>query len=205
MIDRACIPSLMRDAALTETEARLRCEAMTPNALPPNTRTPTPGQTAPPIDPRTIAEQAVLRLTLPRATPHIGPHPDLNRWGIAVVGHPYWFWTDPTDTIERTITQDGITLTLRAVRTTTTFTTGDGTTLSCPTTTAWTPQVPPGTESPTCGHRYTSPSPAGHPYTLQATDHWTVTWTALGQTGTLTLAPTESTTLTVAELHAVTR
>jgi hypothetical protein len=133
----------------------------------------------------------------------IGPPPSVNEWNMAAVGYPLWFWTSDTDTHATTITEQGITLTLTATRRTTRFDLGDGTTLFCGTTTPWGPHIEPGAESPTCGHRYEEPSLPGT-YAVTATTVWDVTWSALGQTGTLDFERTgPAVQLPVGELHAL--
>lgn len=161
------------------------------------------GPAAPPIDPAVIARAALLRLPIPEPVAHIGPDPANNEWNMTAVGYPMWLWTDDTLVHTSTITEQGITLTLTARRTTTRFDTGDGNIVYCGTTTPWNRNSIPGQPSPTCGHTYMQPS-LPETYALTATTHWTVTWEALGQTGTLPFQRTgPAAAVPVGELHAV--
>lgn len=196
-------------------------EPSTPQPPPPNTNTPTtqtPTQTHPshtttghalgtlfpsnpdhttPLPP--IIRTALAHLQLPEPTPLVGPDPDLNPWKIAATGYPLWFWTPEPPTRTTTITHDNLTLTLTAHRTHTTFYPGDGTTIHCTTTTAWTPTTPAQQPSPDCGHRYHTKGP----HTLTATTTWTITWTSAHTTGQLTLTRTASRTLNIGELTTI--
>lgn len=166
-----------------------------------------PAQAAAPaqeqVDPAIVAQQAIAQMTLPDTTIKVGPPPSINEWKMAVVGYPLWLWIDTPDAQTTTVTQQGITITLNASRASTTFTMGDGTMETCETTTPWTEGVQPGTPSPTCGHTYLTPSlPKGN-YTITATAHWSVDWTALGQAGTVPLDVTGAADLPVGELQSV--
>ncbi|MFW6599291.1 hypothetical protein ACQBAU_12350 [Propionibacteriaceae bacterium Y2011] len=204
-IRRVCFPSQV-DNGLSEQRALELCRAYADAVSPPDTRNGTsPGAPPAPPDPELLAQQAVLRLTVPAATPHVGPPPEINQWKMAVVGYPLWLWSSPNQPVTEELTEQGITITMTARKTSTTFDMGDGTTLTCHRTVAWTRAVKANAESPVCGHRYTAPSRKGQPYTVTATDHWEVSWTALGETGVIRLDPQASTTLPVGELHSVVR
>ncbi len=158
-------------------------------------------------DAETIARTLISRLQLPTPTIQIGPDPSLNKWNMAIVGVPYWIWTDTPTTLTTQVTGYGITITLNATRTHLTIAPGDGTTLTCTTTTPYPPTTPVGAASPTCGHTYTWPSrtqaaPQGT-YPLTITAHWNIHWTALGYTGDLPLTTTATRNLPVTELHAL--
>lgn len=155
------------------------------------------------VDPAVVAQQAIAQLTLPDTDVKVGPPPSINEWKMAVVGYPLWLWTDGPDTQTTTVTQQGITITLTASRANTTFDMGDGTTQTCATSTAWSESVTPGAPSPDCGHTYLKPSLPKSNYTITATAHWNVAWTALGQAGTVPLDVAGTTTLPVGELQAV--
>ena len=66
----------------------------------------TKGQKATPKpDPVLVGRHAALQLSLPGATPHIDPSPDLNRWHSAAVGQALWLSVDdPTATTQKSIT-----------------------------------------------------------------------------------------------------
>lgn len=174
---------------------------------------------AKPVDPKVVAEQAVAELKLPKATPHVGPPPSINEWKIAAVGYPLWLWTDAGDRVlTDSVTLRGVTVTLTAKRTSTTFdmgevnphTQGKLPPKECTATTRWTLAVEPGAPSPTCGYRYQWPSATksfpNTVYPIRATDHWTVTWTATGALtgkGTIAMNITGTGTLRVGELQIV--
>ncbi|MDO5534613.1 MAG: hypothetical protein Q4F65_08180 [Propionibacteriaceae bacterium] len=168
----------------------------------------TPSTDTPPSRPsrdqvESVVRHLVARLRLPDANPRIGPDPARNEWNKAVVGLPYWLWIDGPTNAATTVTGYGITITMDARRANITFNPGDGTTLTCTTTTAHQPRITPGAPSPTCGHTYQQPSPAGRDHTLSATAHWLIDWTAIGYTGTISLDITDSRTLPVTELQAI--
>jgi hypothetical protein len=163
---------------------------------------PPPG--APPAITTTVLREAATRITLPTPTPAIGPDPSANPWHIVAIGYPIWLWTPGPDTVTSTVTTQGITVSITAHRTATTFDMGDTTTLRCTTMTPYPGPTTPPAESPTCGHRYQQlPTTEGAGYTIHATSHWTVTWTALGQTGTFTMTRSATRHIDVAEIHTV--
>lgn len=145
------------------------------------------GAPPPPPDPREVARRAVLQLEIPAPDARIGPDPTVNEWKMAVVGYPLWLWVSGPDRIDRTVTEQGITLNLTARRATTKFDLGDGTVKFCGVTTPYHSAVPPGAESPSCGHRYQRPSLPGGRFAVSATTRWEVSWSALGQSGVLPL------------------
>jgi hypothetical protein len=155
--------------------------------------------------PPTEAEVRVA-LRLPDPTPRFGPDPSVNEWKMLAVGYPIWLWTDKPTTLEATATHDGLTMTLTAERTSTSFDLGDGHHLTCTRTTEY-PARPDryGTPSPACGYTYQKRSRPGHDYTVTATTHWQITWTTAGRTGTLTTTHTGRRTLPIGELQALIR
>lgn len=155
--------------------------------------------------PPTEAEVRVA-LRLPDPTPRFGPDPSVNEWKMLAVGYPIWLWTDKPTTLKATATHDGLTMTLTAERTSTSFDLGDGHHLTCTRTTEY-PARPDryGTPSPTCGYTYQKRSRPGHDYTVTATTHWQITWTTAGRTGTLTTTHTGRRTLPIGELQALIR
>ncbi len=163
-----------------------------------------------PPDPRVLALEASATLTIPDATPKVGPPPDINKWKMAAVGYPLWLWTPQAGPITKSVTLAGATLTMTARRTSTTFNMGDGHTMTCAATTPWTSSVEPGQSSPTCGYAYqvavkTKENLSGT-YKITATDHWTVSWRAIGSatgTGTIPLQASDGIQLPVGELQSV--
>jgi hypothetical protein len=153
------------------------------------------------------AYTAFVKIKLTAPAPAIGPPPSINPWKMAAVGYPLWLWssgaTDPplvTDTIA------GLFVSLDPHVTKTVYSMGDGTTLTCRGTgTRWTTAVPAGQKSPTCGHTYEKPSLPRGDYTITATTHWAVDWNANGDTGTIPLTQTATTTLPVGEIQVLVR
>ncbi|WP_167853951.1 hypothetical protein [Acidipropionibacterium timonense] len=123
---------------------------------------------------------------------------------MAAVGYPLWLSINNDSTHQHaTMHFAGQTVALDAIRTTIQFRMGDGNTISCATTTPWTPQVTPGTESPTCGYRYTKPSlPAGK-YRITAVASWNITWTVMGQSGVVHVQKAGGKALPVGELQSI--
>jgi hypothetical protein len=162
--------------------------------------------TAPPLTQAVaeeVARELVVRLQLPTPTPMVGPDPDDNEWHMAAVGYPLWLWTPDTETVTARSSGGGLTFDLTARYRSTTFTMGDGHTLTCTATTRYRDSVSPGTRSPTCGYRYSQPSPKSRPYTVTATTHWNVEWSVGGFSGTLPGTHTARRTLEVGELQAI--
>ena len=186
-----------------------------PQAAAPPTRPGQPARLAQPAAPpppvRITGEEAAytafVKIKLTAPTPTIGPPPSINPWKMAAVGYPLWLWssgaTDPplvTDTIA------GLFVSLDPHVTKTVYRMGDGTTLTCRGTgTRWTTAVPAGQKSPTCGHTYEKPSLPRGDYTITATTHWAVDWNANGDTGTIPLTQTATTTLPVGEIQVLIR
>lgn len=150
-----------------------------------------------------VARQLVVRLKLPDPTPRIGPDPSANEWDMAAVGYPLWLWTDGPRSVRAVESASGVTFTLRADWVSTTFTMGDGGSVSCTATRRYTAEVSPGSASPSCGYVYRRPSLPEGRYTVTATTHWRIRWSALGQSGTLTGTHVGTRSLPVGELHSL--
>lgn len=135
----------------------------------------------PAIDPGVAAARAVDQLQLTAPAPNFGPDPSLNEWNMAVVGIPYWLWGTggTTNPIGQSVTVEGLTVAMQTDSPRVVWSMGDGTTRTCGLGTPWTPQVRPGAESPTCGHRYQRRGD----YQITATATWQVNWTAGGAAG----------------------
>jgi len=173
------------------------------------TCTTPPGKNTPPsrahlvLDLGAMAKTLIVRLQLPDPTPQIGPDPSVNEWKMAAVGYPLWLWTHGPRTVTSRVRAAGITFTLQAAWQSTTYTMGDGHTLTCTRATPYSATVTPGTASPDCGYTYQTASLPHGSYTITATTHWRITWTALGATGTLPGTHTGTRTLPVGELNAL--
>lgn len=172
-----------------------------PEAPPPtSSASPSPSASAAPtIDIAAWAAYAASTLHLPDGAPAIGPDPAANEWDMLVVGLPVWFWTADQPTVDATLTMNGITIELSATRASTTLDLGDGTTLTCTTSTPRPADADPMQPSPTCGHTYYRPAT----YSVEATTWWTVRWSALGQSGRLSVPVTARTPLRIGELESV--
>ena len=150
-----------------------------------------------------IARTLVTRLQLPDPTPQIGPDPEVNEWKMVAVGYPLWLWTDGPRTVTSRVQAHGVTFTLRATWLSTDFAMGDGHSVSCTATAAYTEAVKAGAKSPSCGYTYLKSSlPEGN-YTVAATTNWRINWSALGQSGSLTGSHTGTRSLPVGELNAL--
>ena len=184
-------PGLLNGAMTADQVVQAQCTmlAVTGNTAPmcqPAAQGPQRAPAAPPPpDPREVARRAVLQLEIPAPTTQIGPEPNVNEWKMAVVGYPLWLWTTGPDRIDRTVTEQGITLNLSARRVTTKFDLGDGTVKFCGVTTPYHQGVQPAAESPSCGHRYQKPSLPKGKYAVSASTRWEISWSALGQSGVL--------------------
>lgn len=155
------------------------------------------------LDLGAMARTLIVRLQLPDPTPQIGPDPSLNEWKMAAVGYPLWLWTGGSTHVTSRVRAYGITFTLRATWLSTTFDMGDGHTVTCTNTRAYTSTVKPGSTSPTCGYTYLKASlPKGN-YTVTATTNWRIGWSALGSSGSLPGSYTGTRSLPVGELNAL--
>lgn len=154
-------------------------------------------------DPGYLGRRAALTLDLPGAHPVISPDPSLNKWKMAAVGYPLWLSvTDPRSQVSTSITVEGYQVSLSAKRSAIRYNMGDGNTVSCGATTQWTKSVKAGTASPTCGYRYQKPSDPGR-YKVTASAGWQVTWSVMGETGTIGIDKAGGVQLLVGELQSV--
>lgn len=163
---------------------------------------PVPRVAPQPPSAQQIVQTAQTSLTLPGSTPIIEPGPWRNKWKMVAVGYPLWLHVPGQTQMASSASVAGYTITLNAQRTALTFNMGDGTTKTCPTTTAWT-QADAKKPSPTCGYTYRKKSLPKGTYLVTATSTWTITWTGAGQSGTFPMQQTGSTTLPVGELRSV--
>lgn len=150
-----------------------------------------------------IARTLIVRLQLPDPTPQIGPDPTANEWKMAAVGYPLWLWTEGPQTVTSRVQAYGVTFTLRATWVSTTFDMGDGHSVTCTSTRAYTDTVKAGSKSPACGYTYLKSSLPKGDYTVTATTNWRIAWSALGQPGSLPGSHTGSRSLPVGELNAL--
>jgi len=147
----------------------------------------TPGPAG--VDPVTLAERAVDRMEL--VAPAIGMRP-LKAGAPLLVGMDAWLWVDNAGDnaygpITRTATAGPVSVTATARVARVVWDLGDGTRVTCRSAgTTWSPAKGTGA-SPTCGHRYLTPSTnqPGGAFTVRATTHWEVDWSGAGDSGTL--------------------
>lgn len=165
--------------------------------------TPPAGAVAPP-DPRVLAQQAIAAMNLRAVT--IGIVPESTPGSIGVVGMPTWMWVEgPTPAtmgpITRSASARGFSVTATAKVQRVVWKMGDGKSVTC---------TGPGTpyadnygkkSSPSCGHTYTRQGR----YAVTATSYWTVTWSGIGQSGTIPLDFASTTNLTMGESQVVTQ
>lgn len=159
------------------------------------------------ITPYQAALMAAAYLPLQPGEPTIGPPPELNKWKMAAVGYPLWIWAEgDLDPAPVSQSVSGLSVSLDADMAKITYDMGDGTTITCGPGTPWRKgRVEPGTPSPDCGHTYTQPSLPGGSHTVVATTHWSVAWTAGGQSGTIPFTQSSTTTLPVGEVQTLVR
>lgn len=160
------------------------------------------------VNPAVLGRQAVLRLTVPSAVPSVGPPPDVNQWKMLPVGFPIWLWVTGATTLSTSITVQGYPVALRAVRQSVHFDMGDGTgALDCGNTTPWVMGTEGGVPSPDCGYTYQVPSQTqANPsatYLVTATATWAVTWSVLGQSGTIQVQRAAGSRVPIGELQAL--
>ena len=152
-------------------------------------------------DPLVLVGEAVSRMGLRGIT--MGSTPPIGT--VGVVGYPTWLWAaDRTaqtwGPVRATASAGaGYAVTATAQATKVLWEMGTGDTVTC---------TNPGTEwtstwgkqdSPTCGYRYTEDGD----YHLQAVTYWTLTWSGMGQNGTIPLALFSTGDLSMSEVQVV--
>ena len=158
-----------------------------------------PGNPLGPVDVAERARDAALdKVHLPTPTLAIAPPAATPQ----LVGKPSWYWlATPWQPVEASATLGGVTSTVTATPTATTWDPGDGS----PAITCDGPGAPwhPGVDSnrPPCGHTYTTRGT----FTLRVTVNWRVTWTSTtGPGGGLApLTTTATLPVTAREAQAV--
>jgi hypothetical protein len=135
---------------------------------------------------------------------------------LQLLGLPTWMWAaDPgestTGPVERSASEDGLTVTATGRLTATVWQMGDGSVVTCAgPDAAGTPYDGSygGSPSPTCGYRYgwTSGREPGGAFTVTVTASWEVTWAVVGggQSGVMNRSVVRSTQLRVGEVQVVT-
>lgn len=169
--------------------------------------TDTPPPTAQRANPAELAERAVERMQLKAPVLAMTPvDPD----APLLVGMDAWMWLaddgpNSVGPMTRTATAGATTVTATARVTTVVWEMGDGRRVTCAGAgTPWSPDKGTG-PSPTCGHRYLTPSSdqPGGTFPVRATAHWEVQWNGAGQSGVITFALSGERDLTVTELQVL--
>ena len=143
----------------------------------------TPPWGAPP-DPRELARAAVESMGLHAVDIGIVPEQGPDRVGL--LGLPTWMWVEEVNgstwgPTTRTATSGPWSVTATAQVDRIEWDMGDGTVVTCTTPGTEYRDVYQDADSPDCGHRYTDPGR----YAVSATSFWVVTWSGLGESGTI--------------------
>jgi hypothetical protein len=134
----------------------------------------------PPRQALQVAE-AVRRLQLPAPVIRLNPPPP----AAQLVHVPTWLWLSTPAWSRRSATASvpGLSVTATATPVSVTWSTGDGSTVTCHGAGAPWSGGDPMAQSPDCGHTYTRHSGAGV-FTVRATITWSVSWAGGGTSGT---------------------
>jgi hypothetical protein len=150
-------------------------------------------------NPADLAADAVNQLHLPLPAIRVNPAPP----AAQLVFLPTWMWLDGSSWGSRSATASvpGLSVTATAKPAKLLFSTGDGSSVSCPGPgTAWTTDKDPNAASPDCGHTYQKPGS----FTVTATVTWQISWAGGGQTGTVPdLTTTSTLTINVTDSQAL--
>ena len=161
--------------------------------------------TGPPVDPEALARGVVATLQLHAINIGLAPH--ANSTGLVQL--PVWMWAADPDSrtwgpVSASKTEQGLTVAVRATVDHVDWVMGDGTTVTCGPGTAR-PAGGGTSESPDCGHTYTTTSAGKHGgfFTVTATSHWTISWTAGTQHGTFPFELSDTAQLKIIESRPV--
>ena len=153
--------------------------------------------------PAQLAQQAVaaMRLTGPQI------HMTIDASQVGLVGVPLWLWTDVSPTTwgpnAATASVPGLAVTANAKATRIVWSMGDGHTQVCEN--PGTPYRTGEVHSPTCEYVYSTAS-SGQPngaFPVTARTTWQVDWSGGGQSGSLTLTRSSSTSVRIGELQVL--
>lgn len=155
------------------------------------------------VTPEQAAQKVIAKLKFTAADPQVGPNRDHHDLPFdTAVGYPLWLWTSGGTTSDSVTESVGpLTVAVSIQLDKVTWKLGDGSTLRCDKGTKWRKGMTPGKRSPTCGHVYKKPGK----YTIEATSHWTISWTAGGESGTMPYSITADRPLEVGEIHVLVR
>jgi hypothetical protein len=152
-------------------------------------------------DPSVLAQQAVDSMGL-RAI-RVGIVPRADAGSVGLVGVPNWMWVDAPDAVTfgpntASATAGGWTVTATARVESVTWNLGDGQVVTCGAGTPYRASYG-ARPSPDCGHVYTEQGQ----YTVTATSHWVITWSGIGQVGTIAMDLAESALVTIGEAQVL--
>lgn len=173
-----------------------RCRIRSVPAIPTATPVPLPRGSV-----REQALRVAASVHLPTPTIGYGPDPAERGWTGIPVGFVITLWVDGRDPIQSSATDQGLTVALRATPSRTVFTMGDGGTTTCAVTSMH--EYLRAVTQPLCSYVYQVPSPDRQPYTITATTHWEVEWTAGTESGVIMVQRSATTRLQVGELHSL--
>lgn len=158
-------------------------------------------------NPRVLAEQAIAQMNL--LPVQIGTYPSSlsqDPKAMGVVGRWVWLWAKNPDEhtwgpITRTATAAGHSVTATAKVSHIVWNMGDGKNHTCRNAgTPWKPNsTDPNPKSPTCSYQYEKQGIQ----TVTATSHWQVTWSGIGQQGTITFTLASTARIAIGELHVL--
>lgn len=162
-------------------------------------------QLAAPPDPAVLARRAVERMQL--AAIRMGTFPEQAERAprdLGYVGWNTWMWvSNPSPStwgpITRSVSEAGYTVTATGQVEKVVWDMGDGTTVTCGVGKPWRSIWVHNEDSPDCGHMYAKDAE----YSVTATSYWSVNWSGIGQTGTITLQISDTATLRIAEVQVV--
>ena len=152
------------------------------------------GAASPPPDPADLAAQLMAQMvfTPPAPVSQVAPG------GTPVINQPIWFWVAGDATVtgpqSSSMSAGGVTVSLSAELVSTTWSLGDGTSMTCagpgvaypdP---SLTDEATAHMDSPSCGHRYphSSKNVTGSVYVVSVTSTWQLQWHGGGKSGTQT-------------------
>lgn len=160
------------------------------------------GGPPPPPNPADLAQEAVSSMTL-RAV-RIGIVPEDTPGKVGLIGLPTWMWVDDPGAhtlgpITRSASAGGFSVSATAKVKKVVWKMGDGTNVVCRGAGTVYRDSFGATESPDCGHTYTRDGR----YTVTATTYWQINWEGMGQSGTIPMNLSRSTTITMGEAQVL--
>ncbi|USQ77780.1 hypothetical protein NF557_07760 [Ornithinimicrobium cryptoxanthini] len=132
----------------------------------------------------------------------IVPEQGANRVGL--LGLPTWMWVDDVEgstwgPITRTATSGPWSVTATAEVDRIEWDMGDGTVVTCTTSGTEYQDVYQDADSPDCGHRYEDQGT----FAVSATSYWVITWSGIGQSGTIEMDLTQDGQIVMGEAQVL--